>query len=69
MKSLSPILIALVAVTSSLTAQARYNGEERGQPVMPTHVNAKWQQECASCHFSAGIAACRLVEKIDVRPG
>ena len=51
MKSLGHILIALLAVTS-LTAQARYNGEERGQPVMPTHVNAKWQQECAGCHLA-----------------
>lgn len=52
MKSLGHIVIAMVAVTSSLTAQARYNGEERGQPVMPTHVNAKWQQECAGCHLA-----------------
>jgi len=51
MKSLGHILIALLAVTS-LTAQARYNGEERGRPVMPAQVNAKWQQECAACHLA-----------------
>jgi len=66
MKSLSHILIAMVAVTSSLTAQARYNGEERGQPVMPTHVNAKWQQECAGCHlaFSPGLLPAASWKKL-----
>jgi len=52
MKSLSNILITLVAVTLSLTVHARNNGEERGRPVLPTHVNAKWQQECSGCHLA-----------------
>jgi hypothetical protein len=30
----------------------KYNGEDRGKPVMPAQVNAIWQQECAACHLA-----------------
>ena len=36
----------------SLSAQAKYNGEDRGRPVMPAQNNAKWQAECSSCHLA-----------------
>jgi len=44
-------LLALLAA-ASLGAQARSNGEDRGSPVMPAHVDAKWQAECSSCHLA-----------------
>ena len=30
----------------------KYTGENRGKPVMPAQVNAKFQQECGSCHLA-----------------
>ena len=56
MKIISSILVALLAVVS-LSAQARYDGEDRGKPVQPAQVNAKFQQECSGCHmaFPAGL--------------
>lgn len=51
MKFIRPLLLAALAATA-LTAQAKYNGEDRGKPVMPSEVNAKWQAECGSCHMA-----------------
>ena len=51
MKLIKLSLLALVAVVS-FSALARDSGENRGHPVMPGQVNAKWQQECASCHMA-----------------
>lgn len=31
---------------------SKYGGEDRGKPVQPARVNAKWQQECSSCHIA-----------------
>lgn len=44
-------ILTLLAL-ASLGAQARYSGEDRGSPVMPAHVDAKWQTECSSCHVA-----------------
>lgn len=52
MKFPGNILLVLAAVVCSVGAHARYNGEDRGRPVMPIQVNAKWQQECAGCHLA-----------------
>ena len=54
MKLPKPLLLAVLAVlaTTSLVAFAKYNGEDRGKPVMPTQVDAKWQAECSSCHLA-----------------
>jgi hypothetical protein len=48
------LLIALVLTLFVLTAQAagRYSGEDRGKPVQPALVNAKWEQECTACHMA-----------------
>ncbi len=46
-----PLLIIALAATT-LSAHAKYNGEDRGRPVMPSVVNAKWQAECSSCHMA-----------------
>lgn len=46
-------LAAVVTLAvSSLSAQAKYNGEDRGRPVMPAQNNAKWQAECSGCHLA-----------------
>jgi hypothetical protein len=51
MKLLKPLLLTALT-TLSLAACARYNGEDRGKPVLPTQINAKWQAECSSCHMA-----------------
>ncbi len=55
MKYLNNVLFALLTVLA-FGAQAdgdnKYNGENRGKPVMPAQVNAKFQQECAGCHMA-----------------
>jgi len=43
--------VAALALTT-LTAQAKYNGEDRGRPVMPAQSNAQWVAECGSCHMA-----------------
>ena len=53
MNFLTKILFALFAMASlAIPAHAKYNGEDRGRPLLPSQVNAKWQQECASCHMA-----------------
>jgi nitrate/TMAO reductase-like tetraheme cytochrome c subunit len=34
------------------TADGKYGGEDRGKPLLPTQINARWQQECGSCHIA-----------------
>ncbi len=51
MQYLKHTLLAVLAV-ASLGAQAKYNGEDRGRPVMPNEVNAKMQTECSGCHMA-----------------
>lgn len=54
MNLLKSILLAALA-SLALGAHAdgnKYNGEDRGRPVQPAQVNAKWQQECGSCHLA-----------------
>ena len=53
MRTFNHLLLALLAAVSlGANAQGKYNGEDRGRPVMPAQVNAKWQQECAGCHMA-----------------
>lgn len=49
--------VALAFALSTLFAVAddhgdKYGGENRGKPVQPAQVSAKWRQECASCHMA-----------------
>jgi len=30
----------------------KYGGEDRGKPLQPGQANAKWKQECSSCHIA-----------------
>lgn len=56
MTLIKPLLLTLLAA-ASWGAQAKYNGEDRGKPVMPAVANAKLQTECGGCHmaFPAGL--------------
>lgn len=47
------ILAATAALAANAAvAHAKYNGEDRGKPVMPTQSNAQWVAECGSCHMA-----------------
>jgi hypothetical protein len=60
-----PLLLA-VLVAASLGAQAKYNGEDRGKPVMPSTSNAKMQAECSGCHmaYPAGLLPAASWKKV-----
>ena len=30
----------------------KYGGEDRGKPLQPAKLNAKWQKECSACHIA-----------------
>ena len=54
MKLITQLLFALLALVAA-AAHAdgnKYGGENRGKPVLPAQVNAKWQQECSGCHMA-----------------
>jgi cytochrome c553 len=51
MKMIKTLLLTALAATT-LGAQAKYNGEDRGRPVMPAQSNAKWVAECSGCHMA-----------------
>jgi Dihaem cytochrome c len=44
----------------------KYGGEDRGRPVQPSQVNAKFQQECSSCHiaYSPGLLPAESWRKV-----
>lgn len=65
MKFFKPLLLALLAATS-LGACAKYNGENRGKPVMPSTSNAKMQAECSGCHmaYPAGLLPAASWKKV-----
>jgi cytochrome c553 len=44
--------ISVAALGASVGALAKYNGEDRGSPVMPAQSNAKWTAECGGCHMA-----------------
>ncbi len=58
------LLAALIALSAG--AQAKYNGEDRGKPVMPAQSNAKWLAECGGCHmaFPPGLLPAASWKKI-----
>lgn len=59
-----PLLVAVALLAMGVamsTAQAddddeghggKYGGEDRGRTVLPAQVNAKWKQECSTCHIA-----------------
>ncbi len=64
-KSMLLAAMASLAVTAA-HAEGKYNGEDRGRPVMPTEINAKVQSECGGCHmaFPAGLLPAASWKKI-----
>lgn len=46
------ILMLSLAAPFGAQAEGKYNGEDRGKPVQPAQVNAKWQKECSDCHMA-----------------
>jgi Dihaem cytochrome c len=54
MNTPSSVLLALLLLPLSTFADSshKYGGENRGKPLQPATVNAKWQNECASCHLA-----------------
>jgi hypothetical protein len=68
MKFIQPLLLATLAALAVTTASAegRYNGEDRGRPVMPSEINAKTQAECGGCHmaFPAGLLPAASWKKL-----
>ena len=65
MTILKPLLLAVLAA-ASLGAHAKYNGEDRGKPVMPSVNNAKMQAECSGCHmvYPAGLLPSASWKKV-----
>lgn len=51
---------------SSERHSGKYGGEDRGRPVQPAQVNAKFQQECSSCHiaYSPGLLPAESWRKV-----
>lgn len=44
--------MAMSAAQAAEAKGGRFGGENRGKPLQPAQVNAKWQQECSSCHIA-----------------
>jgi hypothetical protein len=44
----------------------KYGGENRGKPIQPAQINAKFQQECSSCHiaYSPGLLPAASWRKV-----
>lgn len=58
--------ISLITLGTTVSAFAKYNGEDRGRPVMPSQGNAKWTAECGGCHmaFPPGLLPAASWKKI-----
>jgi nitrate/TMAO reductase-like tetraheme cytochrome c subunit len=52
MRTLFCVALAITLCPLIATADGKYGGEDRGKPLQPAQVNAKWQQECGSCHIA-----------------
>ena len=55
MKTLLSLALAVAIFPVTAVADGhgdKYGGEDRGRPVLPGQVNAKWQKECTSCHMA-----------------
>lgn len=59
-------LLAGLLLAGALGAQAKYNGEDRGRPVLPAERSAPWQQECSGCHmaFAPGLLPAASWRKV-----
>ncbi|MDO8264663.1 MAG: diheme cytochrome c [Gallionella sp.] len=52
------LVVALLAIGVTMSAaqaddgSGKYGGENRGKPVQPAQTNARFQQECSTCHIA-----------------
>lgn len=71
------LVVALLAMGVTMSAaradddrnerhSGKYGGEDRGRPVQPSQLNAKFQQECSSCHiaYSPGLLPAESWRKV-----
>jgi mono/diheme cytochrome c family protein len=52
MRTLLGLALAIAFLPFNAIAADKYGGENRGKPLQPTQLNARWQQECGSCHIA-----------------
>ena len=52
MRTLPGLVLAITLLPLVAAAADKYGGENRGKPLQPVQVGAKWQQECGSCHIA-----------------
>lgn len=68
MKTILKLVFALGLLPLAALAEGgdKYGGENRGKPLQPRQVNAKWLQECGSCHlaFPPGLLPAESWRKI-----
>lgn len=70
------LTVAVLAMSVAISAaqadddgkgrSGKYGGENRGKPLQPAQVNAKWKQECSSCHvaYAPGLLPAESWRKI-----
>ncbi|TSA20491.1 MAG: cytochrome C [Betaproteobacteria bacterium] len=65
-KLFSSILIFAISSTTVIADSDKDNGENRGKPTLPSPSNARWKQECGSCHlaFAPGLLPSASWRKI-----
>lgn len=75
MKKLLSIILAIALIPVAALAEeheregegaGKYGGEDRGKPVQPAQLNAKWLKECGSCHlaYSPGLLPAESWRKV-----
>jgi len=52
MRTLRRVVLALAMLPLACSGNGKYGGEDRGRPLQPVQLNAKWQQECSACHIA-----------------
>lgn len=46
------LVLGLLPMTTLADDGSKYGSENRGKPLQPRQLNAKWLQECGSCHLA-----------------
>lgn len=69
MKTILSFLFAIMFLSVAAFADDNnggYGGENRGKPLQPAQVNAKWRQECGACHiaFAPGLLPAKSWRKM-----
>ena len=47
-----PKVLAVAVLAMGVTLSAAQAAENRGKPLQPAQLNAKWQKECSTCHIA-----------------